>query len=235
MNCTRCNAELPDGATFCPQCGCPVTNKAIFPPEPMEQQPSGQYPLLIGAACVLGAIMLIAMFVGLALLNSLTNSRAGGSCCGTTEEIQRIYVGADFPLYGKTINDEDFVGESLQGKYVLVKFTATWCGPCKGEIPGMLEAYEKYHDKGLEIVSVYIWQQESDPVTAVKSYVEKEKLPWIIVSEALTEKSGQPPQSKFFRIQEVPTMLLLDEVGDIHATNMRGEALKRELEKLFGE
>ena len=208
-----------------------MTNKAIFPPDPQEQQPSGQYSLLIGFACVLGAVMLIAMFIGLSLINSWLDNRTGSPCCGTADEIQDNAV---FPLYGRMINNEDFDWESLRGKYVLVQFTATWCGPCQREIPGMLEAYKKYHDKGFEIVSVYIGQRESDPVATVKNYVEKEKLPWIILSEALTEKAGQPPQGRVFKIRSVPTMLLVNKEGEVHKTDMRGEALKQELRKLFG-
>jgi thiol-disulfide isomerase/thioredoxin len=144
-------------------------------------------------------------------------------------------TGSDFNLYGKTLDNEDFDWESLRGKHVLVKFTATWCGPCQGEIPGMLDAYKKYHDKGLEIVSVYIWQgnDHDSAVSTVKKYVEKEKLPWIIISESLTEKAGQPPQGKTFGIQGVPTMLLVNKEGKVHATNTRGTTLQRELKKVF--
>ena len=218
-----------------------MTNTAFFPPDSPEPQPSGQYSLLIGVACVLGAVMMIAMFVGFALFSSWKDNwgegRRGGPCCGTAKIIQnKIIQNNEFlPLYGRTIHDEDFDWESLRGKYVLVKFTATWCGPCQREIPGMLEAYEKYQDKGLEIVSVYIWQRDSDPVAVVKNYVEKQKMPWIILSEALSEKAGQPPHGEKFGIEGVPTMILVDKEGKVHATDMRGDSLKRELKKLFGE
>jgi thiol-disulfide isomerase/thioredoxin len=217
-----------------------MTNKPFFPSDPQEQQPSGQNSFLIGSACVLGAALMMAMFIGLALFKMHT--RTGKPCCVPAESeeinsghIEDSTVGTDFNLYGKTLNDEDFDWESLRGKYVLVKFTATWCGPCQGEIPGMLKAYEQYHDKGLEIVSVYIWQREPDPVATVKKYVEEKKLPWIIVSESLTVKSGQPPYRETFGIQRVPTMLLVDKEGKVHATNTRGEVLRRTLKKLFDE
>jgi thiol-disulfide isomerase/thioredoxin len=177
---------------------------------------------------------MIAMFVGLTLIRLPKN------------DDKRCYhdpanVRADeaFSLYGKTIQDEDFDWESLRRKYVLVKFTATWCPPCKAEIPGMLEAYEKYHDKGLEIVSVYIWESNASgkdidkQIAGVKRAVQHEKLPWIILSEPQTIKANQPPQGEFFDIQGVPTMWLLDKEGKIITDNARGETLKRELKKLF--
>ena len=156
-------------------------------------------------------------------------------CCSHTDSDK---AGEDFNLYGKTIQDEDFDWESLRGKYVLVKFTATWCGPCQEEIPGMLEAYEKYHDKGLEIVSVYIWESRASgkdiekQIEGIKKFVQQEKLPWIIISEPQTVKANQPPQGETFDIQGVPTMLLIDKEGKV-ITEARGERLKQELKKLF--
>ena len=149
------------------------------------------------------------------------------------EKMARLALGVDPKLYGKTLDDKDFDWKSLRGKYVLVKFTATWCGPCKMEIPGMLDAYKKYHDKGLEIISVYMWEQEDDPVASVKEMVEEEKLSWIILSEALTEKAKQPQYGEFYGINGVPTMVLVDKEGKIMMTEARGGDLKNKLAEIF--
>ena len=149
------------------------------------------------------------------------------------EMMARLALGADPKLYGKTIDDKDFDWKTLRGKYVLVKFTATWCGPCKMEIPGMLEAYKKYHDKGLEIVSVYIFDRVADPVPLIKEMVEEEKLPWIILSEALTEKAGQQPHGASYGLSSVPTMVLVDKEGKIMMVEARGPDLKTKLAEIF--
>ena len=131
------------------------------------------------------------------------------------EKALKLAVGVDPKLYGRTLDDKEFDWNSLRGKFVLIKFTATWCGPCQMQIPGMIEAYEKYRNKGLEIVSVYVFQREPDPVAAVKDYVEEKNLPWIILSEALTVKAGQPALGDFYGIEGVPTFVLVDKEGKI--------------------
>ena len=145
----------------------------------------------------------------------------------------RLAPGADPKLYGKTLDDKDFDWKSLRGKYVLIKFTATWCGPCKMQIPGMLEAYAKYKDKGLEIVSVYVFERSGDPVTSVREAVEEEKLPWIILSEALTEKANQPPYGKNYGIEGVPTIVLVDKEGKIMIPATHGDEWKKKLAEIF--
>ncbi|MDR1960486.1 MAG: TlpA family protein disulfide reductase [Planctomycetaceae bacterium] len=147
------------------------------------------------------------------------------------EGFQKRLLGSNPELYGKTLDDQDFDWNKLRGKYVLIKFTASWCGPCKGEIPFMRKAYEKYHDKGFEIVSVYVW----DTRDATKKVVEEEMLNWIILSEELTEKAGLPKQGTGYAIQGVPTMILVDKDGKIISTTVRGEELEKTLAKLFGE
>ena len=147
----------------------------------------------------------------------------------------RLSVGKNPKLYGKTLDDKDFKWDDLRGKYVLIKFTATWCGPCKGEIPGMLEAYKKYHDQGLEIVSVYIGERGTDEeqIEGVQKAVEEEKLPWIILSETLTAKAEQPEQGEFYSIRGVPTMVLVDKEGKIIMPDARGADLQKKLAEVF--
>ena len=165
-------------------------------------------------ACLTGVLMIVLMFAGCA------------------DRMQGNIADSVFILYGKTLDNDDFDWENLRGKYVLVKFTATWCPPCKAVIPDMLETYEQYHDKGFEIVSVYIGEEEPNAAATVRRFVAQEKLPWIILSESLTVAAGQPPQGDTFGIQRVPTMVLVDKDGNVVFVGLQ---YRQELRKVFGE
>lgn len=141
--------------------------------------------------------------------------------------------GSDLQLYGRTLDEQEIDWDSLRGKYVLVQFTATWCGPCHAEIPGMKEAYKKYHDKGFEIVSIYVFEQGTGSLASLKEHVTHSDLPWIIISETLTEKAGQPTYKTSFGIHGVPKMLLVDKTGKIMMTDARGEHLQTQLAEIF--
>jgi thiol-disulfide isomerase/thioredoxin len=149
------------------------------------------------------------------------------------EGVLRLNLGNDPKLYGRTLDDKEFKWDDLREKYVLIQFTATWCGPCAMEMPGMLEAYKKYNDKGFEIVSVYVWQDEADPVATVKKYTEGKELPWTIISEELSKKAKHPEYGDFYNISGVPTMVLVDKEGKIILTEARGAKLQDKLAEIF--
>lgn len=79
----------------------------------------------------------------------------------------------------------------------------------------MLEAYAKYKDKGLEVISVYVSEPGVDPAASVKRAVEEANVPWLILSEALTTKANQPSQREFYGISGVPTIVLVGKEGKI--------------------
>jgi len=133
----------------------------------------------------------------------------------TLKYMRRFLPGTDLKLNGKTLDDKDFNLESLRGKYVWIKFTGTWCGPCNLAIPGMLETYERYHGKGFEIVSIYVRQNEQDPVATVQRHVDEKKIPWIILSEEQWKQAGQPAYRDGFHPRGLPTMFLVDKEGKL--------------------
>lgn len=110
-------------------------------------------------------------------------------------------------------------------KYVLLEFWASWCGPCRAEIPNMKKAYTKYHDAGFEIFSFTI---DKDKAAWSKASVDEE-LPWIDTGFGQESKPKQ-----LYQVRGVPNNYLIDcETGKVVAVNLRGEALEEKLQELF--
>lgn len=116
----------------------------------------------------------------------------------------------------------------FKGKYVLVDFWASWCGPCRKENPNVVAAYKKYHDKGFDIVSVSL----DDKKEAWLNAIHKDGLTWTHVSDL---KGWQNAAATQYGVKSVPTSFLLDKNGVVIARNLRGEELHSKLESLLGK
>jgi len=112
-----------------------------------------------------------------------------------------------------------------QNKYVLIDFWASWCKPCRNEIPNFKNMYEKYHEQGFQIVSISADSKEKDWLKAL----EEEKLPWP------NDIDGEKGICKMYNVQFYPTVYLLDSKGKMIASNeeVRGENLQNKLKELF--
>jgi peroxiredoxin len=117
---------------------------------------------------------------------------------------------------------------SFRGKYVLLDFWASWCGPCRQENPAVVEAYHKYHDKGLEILGVSLDQKEK----SWKDAIYQDHLTWTHVSDL---KYWDNALVKVYGIQGVPQNFLIDPNGKIVARGLRGEDLDKTLGVMLGQ
>ena len=109
-----------------------------------------------------------------------------------------------------------------KGKWVLVDFWASWCGPCRAEMPNVVAAYEKYHDKGLEIVA-YSFDRSPE---AWKEAIDTWGMPW-------THLIGQGEPGEVYNVQAIPDNLLIDPEGTIVARGLRGPALEEFLSQVI--
>ena len=116
---------------------------------------------------------------------------------------------------------------SLRGKYVLIDFWASWCGPCRKESPEMVALYKENNKKGFEIYSVSLDQKKEDWIAAIK----KDKLgSWAHVSDLLYWNSVA---AKTYGIDAIPFTVLLDKEGKIIAKGLRGEELKAKIKEIL--
>jgi thiol-disulfide isomerase/thioredoxin len=139
-------------------------------------------------------------------------------------------MGSPITVHGKTVQGKDFDWSSYKGKVVLVDFWATWCPPCKEEIPNIKKMYDTYHDRGFEVVAISLDQDGREKPT---KYMEQHKLPWTCLFDREPGKDLQP-LAEYYGIFEIPQAILVNREGRVISMNARGPELARLLEKELG-
>lgn len=161
--------------------------------------------------------------------DELKDSKLGRQTDSLILAAGKIRIGQIAPDFTSlTPQGTTFKLSSMQGKYVLLDFWASWCGPCRAENPNVVKAYNTYKDKNFDILSVSLDKegQKDKWVEAIK----KDGMPWHHVSEL---KWWDGKITKQYMIGFIPQNYLLDPAGKIIAVNLRGEALQDTLKKLL--
>ena len=147
------------------------------------------------------------------------------------EAKKNAYVGKQFTdleeadADGKMHKLSEYVGK---GKWVLVDFWASWCGPCMQEMPNVVAAYEKYHAKGFDVVGLS-FDNKKEPW--LKAIADK-NLSWIHLSDL---KGWKTVASEVYGVNSIPDNLLVDPQGKIVARGLRAQGLQNKLKEIFGE
>jgi thiol-disulfide isomerase/thioredoxin len=145
---------------------------------------------------------------------------------------KRTAVGTDLVDFvlmdvdGKQHRLSDYVGK---GRYVLVEFWASWCGPCRADIPHLKEAFNSYHSKGFDIVSVSLDEKHDAWVKAMK---DENLTQW---SQLIEPKAFKSELTDTYRINGIPACLLFDPQGKLVTYNMRGSFMDAILIQLYGD
>ena len=119
----------------------------------------------------------------------------------------------------------EYVGN---GRWLFVDMWASWCGPCRGEMPNVVAAYEKFHDKGFDIVGLSLDNKKEPWLKAVEDL----KMPWTQLSDL---KGWQSIVTGVYKVWSIPDNLLIYPQGKIVARGLRGEGLHAKLAEIFGK
>ena len=122
---------------------------------------------------------------------------------------------------GSTVSLSDYVGK---GKYVLVDFWASWCGPCRGEMPNLRALYEKYRGDDFDMLSVAVWDHPEATLVAA----EEEGIVWNQIINA------QHIPTDIYGIEGIPHIILFGPDGTVLKRNLRGPAIGAALEEYLG-
>ena len=147
-----------------------------------------------------------------------------------TQKIQdALAIGTKFPDF----NEKDLTGKPLsiancKGKVVLIDFWATWCGPCRAEVPNVVAVYNKHHSKGFEIIGISLDRQPDK--AKLESYTTENKMPWPQFFDGQFWNNKLPTK---YGVRSIPATYLLDGEGkiigkgdDIRGKNLDGAVAK---------
>lgn len=135
-------------------------------------------------------------------------------------------LGNEIRIEGRLLDGGTFDWSKYAGKVVLVDFWSTWSGSSVADLSKMKKYYDRYHDKGFDIVGISCDQRLAD----LEKFVKKRDIPWAIVYG----KDKPSPSVAYYGVTDIPTKILVGRDGKVMLLNARGLKLKEELLKLFG-
>ena len=154
-------------------------------------------------------------------------SAQGKAIAAQIAKLESTAIGQIAPNFTITTPEGESISlYDIKGKVKLIDFWASWCGPCRGENPHVVEIYKEYHPKGLEIFGVSLDNNKEAWVKAIAD----DGLVWKHGSDL---KGWQSAPAQLYSVSGIPHTVLLDENNKIIAKNLRGDELKQKIAELL--
>jgi thiol-disulfide isomerase/thioredoxin len=168
--------------------------------------------------------------VGQQIAAALPQLETGMAAAAGSQAIRaKLAIGAAFPDFAvQDLTSQPLSVAKFKGKIVLVDFWATWCGPCMEEMPNVIAAYNKYHDKGFEIIGVSLDRDDPGEKDKLAAFLKDHQMPW---PQYYDGKYWQNDLAVKYGVDSIPASYLLDGSGNILAVSPRGAALAPAIEK----
>lgn len=165
----------------------------------------------------------------LALDAPVRNTELGKEVLAKIMKVKKTQEGAPAPEFTlNDVNSQPVKLSDFRGKYVLLDFWASWCGPCRRENPNLVKAYNAYKNKGFTVLGVSL-DKPGDKAKWLDA-INKDGLPWMQVSDL---KAWESDVVKLYDVNAIPMNFLINPEGKIIAKYLRGEALEVQLKKVL--
>ena len=162
---------------------------------------------MIKSTMVKGKFIFLSFIIGVIVLFSQDSLLSVSQKEAIEKALSDINKAPDFTL--KAINDSTYTLSKLKGNVVLINFWATWCGPCRMEIPEFNELYEKYHNEGFELLGISI----SDTKKQLKNYTNSYKVKYPLLYGSANDLNKIT--TDFGGVYAVPSSFLVDKNGEM--------------------
>lgn len=161
------------------------------------------------------------------LSERVRQSEQGRSIAKTLGVMRSLSPGSPAPDFAVAAKEGGEVSLSdFRGRYLLLDFWASWCGPCLKEAPNIRRAYDDYHDRGLEILGISLDEDAEAWLRAIESH----ELGW---RHGSSLRGWGCPVAEAYNVTGIPAMFLVGPDGDIIASGLRGDSLQKKLSEIF--